>query len=43
MYRCMNVWVIIYCKSMDQPDRVANFARGQLNMENEFFPVPVRA
>ena len=27
-----------YCKSMDQPDKVANPARGQLNRENEYFP-----
>ena len=30
-------------KRMDQPDKVANSARGQLNRENESFPVPVRA
>ena len=29
-------------KSMDQPGKVANPARGQLNRENELFPVPVR-
>ena len=28
---------------MDQPGKVANPARGQLNRENEYFPVPVRA
>ena len=28
---------------MDQPGRVANPARGQLNRENEYSPVPVRA
>ena len=27
----------------DQPGKVANQARGQLNRENEYFPVPVRA
>ena len=32
-----------YCKSMDRPGKVANPARGQLNRENEYFPVPVRA
>ena len=32
-----------YSKSMDQPDKVANPARGQLNRKNENFPVPVRA
>ena len=35
--------VIIYSKSMDQPGKVANPARGQLYRENEYFPVPVRA
>ena len=29
--------------SMDQPGKVANPACGQLNRENEYFPVPVRA
>ena len=28
---------------MDQPGKVVNLARGQLNKENEYFPVPVRA
>ena len=32
-----------YSKSIDQPGRVANPARGQLNRENGCFPVPVRA
>ena len=32
-----------YNKSMDQPGKVANPARGQLNRENEFSSVPVRA
>ena len=27
---------------MDQPGKVANPARGQLNRENEYSPVPVR-
>ena len=39
-YVCM---VITYGKSMDQPGKVANPARGQLNRENEYFPVRVRA
>ena len=26
---------------MDQPGKVGNPARGQLNRENEYFPVPV--
>ena len=34
---------ITYSKSKDQPGKVANPARGQLNRENEHFPVPVRA
>ena len=33
----------IHSKSMDQPGKVVNPARGQLNSENEYFPVPVRA
>ena len=32
-----------YSKSMDQPGKVANPARDQLNRENEYFSVPVRA
>ena len=32
-----------YSKSVDQPGKVANPARGQLNKENEYFPVRVRA
>ena len=32
-----------YSKSMDHPGKVANPARGQLNRENEYFPVSVRA
>ena len=28
---------------MDQPGKVTNPARGQLNRENEYSPVPVRA
>ena len=35
--------VITYSKSKDQPGKVANPARGQLNRENEYFPVPFRA
>ena len=41
MYVCM--YGHTYSKSMDKPGRVANPARGQLNRENEYFPVPVRA
>ena len=37
-YVCMYV-----CMSKNQPGKVANPARGQLNRENEYFPVPVRA
>ena len=48
MYVCMYVFMYVYIfttysKSMDQPTKVANPARGQLNRENEYFPVPVRA
>ena len=32
-----------FSKSIDQPGKVANPARGQLNSENENFPVRVRA
>ena len=32
-----------YSKSMDQPGKVTNPARGQLNRENYYFPVRVRA
>ena len=35
--------IITHRKSKDQPGKVANPARGQLNRENEYFPVPVRA
>ena len=38
LYVCM---VIIY--SMDQPAKVANPVRDQLNRENEYSLVPVRA
>ena len=40
MYVCM---VITYGKSKDQPVKVANPGRGQLNRANEYLPVPVRA
>ena len=34
----------VYCsKSMDQPGKVANPARGQLHRENEYIPVRDRA
>ena len=35
--------MVTHSKSMDQPGKVANPARGQLNRENEYFPVRVRA
>ena len=35
--------VITYSKSMDQPGKVANPVRGQVNGGNEKFPVPVGA
>ena len=34
---------IICSKSKDQPGKVANPARGQLNRDDELFLVPVRA
>ena len=39
------VWcmVITHNKSKDQPVKVANPARGQLNRGYEYFPAPVRA
>ena len=40
MYVCMYVWFQL---SMDQPGKVANPAHGQLNRENGFYSVPVRA
>ena len=40
MYVCL---VITYSKSKDQPGKVANAARGQLNRKNEYFPVLVCA
>ena len=39
-YLCM---VITFGKGKDQPGKVANPARGQLNRKNDFLPVPVRA
>ena len=39
-YVCM---VITYSKGKDQPGKVANPARGQLNRENIFFAVTVHA
>ena len=32
-----------YSKSMDQPGKVVNSARDQLNRENKYFPARVRA
>ena len=42
MYVCMVTHHIADSKSEDQPGKDANPTRGQLNMENNFFPVPVR-
>ena len=40
----MYVWSYTYnSKSKDRPDKAVNPARGQLNRENKYFPVPVRA
>ena len=38
-YECM---VITY-SSMDQPGKVVNPARGQLNRKNQYFAVPIHA
>ena len=35
--------VITHSKSKDRTGKAANPAPGQLNWENEYFPVPVRA
>ena len=45
MYVCMYVCMYghTYSRSMDQPGKVANPAGGQLNRENGYFPVRVRA
>ena len=43
VYICMYVVTHIARTSMDQPRKVANPARGQLNRENDYFPVRVRA
>ena len=40
---CVGVYGRTCSKSMDQPGKVANPARGQLNRENQYFPVRVRA
>ena len=42
-YVCTYVWSWHIAEGMDQPGKVANPVRGQLNRENEYFPVPVRA
>ena len=34
---------LTYSKNMDQPGKVANPARDQLNRKNKYFPVPVCA
>ena len=43
MYVCIVCMVITYNKSKDEPGKVVNLARGQLNRENGYFSVPVRA
>ena len=43
MYVFLYVYGHTYGKSMDQPGKVANPARGQLNRENEYFPIGVCA
>ena len=46
IYILLITWIcmVITCsKGKDQPGEVANPARGQLNQETDFSPVPVRA
>ena len=44
MYVCMYVCMVItYSRLWINRGKVANPARGQLNTENEYSPVPVRA
>ena len=43
MYACMGIGYSRVPGIMDQTGKVANPARGQLNSENEYFPVPVHA
>ena len=43
MYVRLCMYGHTYSKSMDQQGKVDNPARGQLNRENEYVPVPVRA
>ena len=45
IFRSVCVYGRTYSKSMDQPGKVkvANPALGQLDRENEYFPVRVRA
>ena len=50
LYPCWFEWWVAtmmyghtYSKKMDQPGKVANLARGQLNRENQYFPVRVCA
>ena len=40
---CTYVRSLHIAECIDQPGKVANPARGQLNRENEYSPVPVRA
>ena len=40
MYECM---VITYSNGMNQPGKVANRARGQLDKKNEYFAAPLHA
>ena len=43
MCNLINMYGDTYSKSMDQPGKIANPARGQLNRENYYFPNRVRA
>ena len=43
VYVCVCMYGHTYSKSMDQPCKAGNPARGQLNRENGHFPVRVRS
>ena len=45
MWTCLYVYIYgqHFQQSIDQPGMVANPARGQLNRENDYLPVHVRA
>ena len=40
---CVYMYGDTYIKNIDEPGKVVSLARGQMNKENEYFPVRVRA